>query len=107
MFDWANTEYVEWENDAWRWYGMRFKETKTLHGIIRVVGRHGRIEECTYRLGKKHGLHREIDNGIMYVKIFDNDISMAELEYDKDFVEIVRDDPENFFEGVTVYDFKL
>ena len=26
MFDWANTEYAEWENDSWQWFGMRFKE---------------------------------------------------------------------------------
>ena len=63
MIDFSSCQYEEWEEQGKYRFGMRHKETKKRHGIVRVVEPNGKIYEATYKDGKMHGMYRWICDG--------------------------------------------
>ena len=53
----GESEYAEWKDGRYSYYGMRHRETHKPHGLVRFVSDGtGRIFEATFKQGEEHGL---------------------------------------------------
>ena len=88
--------------------GMRHKTTGVPHGILRWVQSNGDIFAATFKDGKKHGLFRMVGRGYVCIKLYKNDVPIANLHFRSDFTETVRNGPKvHLFKSLQPTDFKL
>ena len=87
LFDFENTSIQNWEEtkraNCWRnetvlkLEGFRHRNGKKW-GYVRWVNEFMRIEEATFKDGKRHGLWRQIENGMTKIKLFNDGLMVAE-----------------------------
>lgn len=61
--DFQNTTCDEWEDRTGRYFGMRHRDTRMKHGIVRHIQPNGKIWEQTFQDDEAHGLQRGIWSG--------------------------------------------
>ena len=77
------------------------------HGIVRGVKPGGRIWDCTFKNGEKHGLCRTIDKDKVSIELWKNGHRLSNMQFDCDFNEIARDDDDNLLSDLTAEQFRL
>jgi hypothetical protein len=100
--DYSIVEYVKTKDrEGKRIFGMKNSETNKLHGIVRIIEPYTAIFESTYKNGKNHGLSRAIYDNQVIITLYKEGNELAKFSFDKDFMEIQRQDPHRF---LTDYD---
>ena len=91
LFDGHQT-FESWTNEfSAKCVGLRTPISKERHGIVRTVGKDGKIREATYLKGTAHGLDIFYGETSVAVRIYQNGNVQASVWFDSSFKETYRD----------------
>ena len=91
LFD-GHQQYESWTNEfGAKCVGLRTPMSKERHGIVRTVGKDGKIREATYLRGTAHGLDLFYGETSVAVRLYKNGNVQASVWFDSRFKETYRD----------------
>ena len=88
----ADAEYQEWASINIRYKGMRHRQFRRKHGIVRSESSL-LISESSYRHEKLHGLQIKINSDTVQISLYRMGEPMANFVFDENLNEMRREDP--------------
>ena len=86
-----DAQYEEWETSGGSHKGMKHKQFRRKHGIVRSQS-HFFISESSYRHDKLHGLQIKISNVDAVIGLYHMGDRLAYFSFNGNFLELQRDD---------------
>lgn len=106
LVDAITTNYEQWEDGGYKFWGMRRSDNGKVQGIVRQYSVNGGIREYSAKDGQCHGLFMWVMKTIYCVGLYKDGKRIAHMFFDENFNETSRWDDNSLLEDCKPEDFR-